>query len=211
MDYLKIYNRIITKAKFENRIKGSGIYYEAHHIVPKCLGGDGRVTQWKTHTNIVLLTGREHFLCHRLLHEIYPDNSKLFYAFSMMCNASNYRQKGRYTPNSKTFEYLKTINSKFEGKCHTEEFKIKVGLIHKNKIVSEKTRELIRSQHIGLKYSKEVNLKKGKKDEFHVLARAVKNIEDNMEFKTLKEASIYYNVSRVSIYNWIKKGKIVSL
>ena len=34
--------------------------------------------------NIVRLTGREHFLAHKLLCWIYPDNEKLWYAFSMM-------------------------------------------------------------------------------------------------------------------------------
>jgi hypothetical protein len=41
MDYNKLYNKIIERAKSENRKKKQGIQYEAHHIIPKCLGGTG--------------------------------------------------------------------------------------------------------------------------------------------------------------------------
>ena len=44
---------------------------EVHHIVPKCLGGSNKKE------NLVELTAREHFICHRLLCEIYPKNKKL--------------------------------------------------------------------------------------------------------------------------------------
>lgn len=102
MNYQKIYNQIIERAKSENRQKNSGVYYEAHHIIPTCLGGIGHKSEWKTHPNIVLLTAREHFLCHWLLHEIYPTNDSLFYAFKMMCS-TGYNK--RYTPSSRIIEY----------------------------------------------------------------------------------------------------------
>jgi hypothetical protein len=41
MDYKKIYDDLISKARSENRIKNAGTYYEAHHIIPVCLGGEG--------------------------------------------------------------------------------------------------------------------------------------------------------------------------
>ena len=41
MDYKKIYDNIIKRSKNEKRKKYNGIYYESHHIIPKCLGGDG--------------------------------------------------------------------------------------------------------------------------------------------------------------------------
>jgi len=82
MNYEKIYNQIIERAKSENRIKGNGIYYERHHIIPQCMGGTN------TDDNLVLLTAREHFLCHRLLVRIY-NNNKLIYAFWLMCNIKN--------------------------------------------------------------------------------------------------------------------------
>lgn len=40
-----------------NRQKKKGIYYESHHIIPKSMGGKEEV----------LLTAKEHFICHLLL------------------------------------------------------------------------------------------------------------------------------------------------
>jgi hypothetical protein len=61
MNYIKIYHRIINKALSENRKKGQGIYYERHHIIPRFMGGKD------SKDNYVLLTAKEHFICHHLL------------------------------------------------------------------------------------------------------------------------------------------------
>ena len=106
MDYKKIYNQIINKAKSEKRTKTSDYYYEAHHIIPKCLGGEGKTTQWKTHPNIVLLTAKEHFLVHLLLCKIYPDEKKLMFALWGMCNQD--RNGKRYKINSRQYERIRT-------------------------------------------------------------------------------------------------------
>ena len=42
MNYKKVYDALIIKAQNENRIKGQGIYYETHHIIPKCYGGSNK-------------------------------------------------------------------------------------------------------------------------------------------------------------------------
>ena len=42
MNYEKIYNDIISKARSEDRKRTKGIYYEGHHIIPRCLGGDNK-------------------------------------------------------------------------------------------------------------------------------------------------------------------------
>jgi hypothetical protein len=86
MNYQRIYDQIIDQAKKENRVYGKGVYYERHHIIPKCVGGDGKNHQWKTHPNITLLTAREHFICHKLLCLIYPNESKLKFALWAMSN-----------------------------------------------------------------------------------------------------------------------------
>lgn len=65
MNYEKIYNQIIERAKLSNRIKSKENYFEKHHIIPKCLGGDNEKE------NLVLLTAREHFICHWCSHFIY--------------------------------------------------------------------------------------------------------------------------------------------
>lgn len=102
MNYQKIYNQIIQRAKSENRTKGAGIYYEAHHIVPKCLGGGNE------RNNLVLLTSREHYICHALLVEIYPKNKKIVYALHRMLFSKTNKTK-RYRPSSRVYEYYRDI------------------------------------------------------------------------------------------------------
>lgn len=101
MDYQKIYNQIIERAK-NRKLKG---YKEKHHIIPKCMGG------LDEKENIVELTAREHFLSHWLLHQIYPENNKLFFAFKAMCDWKNSKRKN-YIPSSKVYEYTKIELSK---------------------------------------------------------------------------------------------------
>ena len=95
MNYEKIYNQIIERAKSRN-VEG---YTEKHHIVPKCMNGTNSMV------NIVKLTAREHFLAHWLLHEMYPNNTDLRYSFWSMCRSSD-NQK-RYRPSSRIYEYAK--------------------------------------------------------------------------------------------------------
>jgi hypothetical protein len=119
MDYKSIYDRLCSKAKSENRIKGNGVYYEAHHILPKCMGGTGNVSQYKTHENVVLLNAREHFVAHKLLLKIYPDSKKLKFAFNSMCNQNAPNQQRDYKVTSKDYEMAKMLFiESFSGENH---------------------------------------------------------------------------------------------
>lgn len=94
MNYQRLYEELIQKARSENRVKArGGTYYEAHHIIPKCMGGEGTVQQWRTHPNIILLTAKEHFYAHYYLTKAHPENSKLIFAFWAMCNLNNSQQQ----------------------------------------------------------------------------------------------------------------------
>jgi hypothetical protein len=98
MNYQKIYNQIIERAQ-TRKLKG---YVEKHHIVPKCIGG------LDIKENIVELTAREHFLCHRMLCEIYPKNTKLWYALWLMVIGKNRKNSlDSYILSSRTYESLK--------------------------------------------------------------------------------------------------------
>jgi hypothetical protein len=96
----------MLKARSENRVKNAGVYYEAHHIIPRCLGGEGDTKQWKTHPNIILLTANEHRVAHRLLCEIYPDNYKLLYALNAMYDLK-YSSERNYRISSREYEIIK--------------------------------------------------------------------------------------------------------
>jgi hypothetical protein len=102
MNYQKIYNDLILKAKQENRIKYSGIYYEKHHIIPKCLGGSN------IKDNLILLTAREHFVAHKLLLLIHPKNRGLIYAFWRLTHRLIHDKKiGHIT--SRDYAYIKEL------------------------------------------------------------------------------------------------------
>lgn len=132
MNYQKIYNNIIENAKTQNRQKGT-VYYESHHIVPKSLGGSNKKE------NLVLLTPKEHFICHRLLIEIYKNDHKKYLpmlrAFIMLSSKNSHQTK-RYV-NSKMYEDIKNkmygengiltgSNSTFFGKTHSDETREKL-------------------------------------------------------------------------------------
>jgi hypothetical protein len=104
MNYKEVYDRICSKAKSENRVKGKGVYYEAHHIIPKSHGGDGLVSQYKWHPNVVLLTAKEHFLAHRLLCRVFPKSLSLRKAWWAMCNQKAPNQERIYKPSARAFE-----------------------------------------------------------------------------------------------------------
>jgi hypothetical protein len=98
MDYQKIYNQIVERAK--NRILEG--YKEKHHIIPKCLGGDNSAN------NLVELTAREHFLCHMLLCEIYPNENKLKHALFLMAIGKQKIKEKTYIIGSRVYERLKS-------------------------------------------------------------------------------------------------------
>lgn len=108
MNYKKIYEDLISKAKSENRkrLKNSNknyVYYELHHIIPKSLGGSD------LKENKILLTAKEHFICHKLLVEIYPEEKKLIYAVFFLSVSKGSSGKRDYVVGAREYERIKTI------------------------------------------------------------------------------------------------------
>lgn len=144
MNYQKVYDSIIDRARQEKRRKNQETYYEAHHIIPLCLGGDGKKSEWRSNPNIILLTAREHFICHWLLIRIYPSNRKLSYALWTMCNVKDGKQE-RYTPSSRAYrearsgvvKVLKERKGTFTGRKHSEETRRKQSEALKGKAKSK--------------------------------------------------------------------------
>jgi len=140
MDYQKVYNDLVELARLKDRkkIKNNPGLYERHHIIPRCLGGSNLLT------NIVLLTPKEHFIAHKLLHYIHKDNNKLFLAFFMMFNVND-RQQRDYKTSSREYEELKIKNGKVMSEINTgikrsEETREKMS----NKVISDEYRENLR-------------------------------------------------------------------
>lgn len=149
MNYFKIYDSIISKALSENRSKGVGVYYEKHHIKPKCLGGENRKV------NLVLLTAKEHFVCHKLLVLIYPDNKSLWLAYHSMVYVMKENRKIKVS--GRDFEYARILASKASsgknnhnyGKKNSPETRLKISNALKGhkfsvgKVISEDTKRKI--------------------------------------------------------------------
>jgi len=77
-----IHEAIRQKRQKTKRNSKNFIYYEAHHILPKCIFPELS----KEKTNIVLLTAKEHYRCHELLIEMTTGNThhKMVHAFWSM-------------------------------------------------------------------------------------------------------------------------------
>lgn len=89
----------------------SGEYFEVHHIVPRCLGGDGEIRKGRNpnkHPNLIFLYAREHFIAHKLLALENPTNSSLVFAWSMMAfPKGKTRRNFEITPEE--YEELKSL------------------------------------------------------------------------------------------------------
>lgn len=70
--YFKWYCNITNKAHKENRIYDSKIH-EKHHFLPESMGGE----------DIVILTHREHYLCHELLVRFTTGKDKMKMCFAL--------------------------------------------------------------------------------------------------------------------------------
>lgn len=126
MNYQKIYGQIIERAK-TRKLEG---YKEKHHVIPKCLGGSNKKE------NLVELTAREHFLCHKLLCEIYPENEKLLWALWLMAIGKQKSKKTEpYKVSSRDYEYIKIIFiNKSKLKKITENHKNQVSKANSKKV-----------------------------------------------------------------------------
>ena len=60
------YFKLIRQVLQESRSKGEGVYYEAHHIIPK---------SFSKKSSTILLTPEEHYLAHKYLAENWKNHS----------------------------------------------------------------------------------------------------------------------------------------
>lgn len=106
--WLKSYTNICLNASCRASTRKDAIsllgYTESHHILPKCfgLGGD------KDNENLVFLTSREHYICHKILSKMFIGTKKnqMIYAFLGM-RRSNKHQDNRSEISSKEYEQAK--------------------------------------------------------------------------------------------------------
>lgn len=147
MNYILHYNKLIENCK--NRILAENTHYEEHHILPKCVGGIDEKS------NLVNLTGREHYIAHKLLYYAFPNNEKLFFAWHMMAFRKNDLQQ-RCEISSTEYELLRENYAKFRrGVPRSEETKNKIRKARANQVITEETRKKIGDSNRGKKLSDE--------------------------------------------------------
>lgn len=146
MNYQNIYDRLIKRSK--DRLCDINIYYESHHIVPKCLGGSNKKD------NKVFLTGREHFIAHWLLYRIYPDNKKIAIAFFFMSHCLS-RQRD-YKVSSRTYSEAREAHQKAtKGRKISEEQKIAISKANKGRKLTDREKQRVSEVHKGKTISPE--------------------------------------------------------
>ena len=140
--YTKWYFNIIDAAKLRELTDG---YFEKHHIIPKSLGGSNRKG------NLVKLTAREHFICHRLLVKMVEGNAlhKMAAASYRMTIQKGDNQK-RVVPSGRVYNTIRAQWADAHSKWLTGRF---VGSNNPNfgNKMSDENKEKIRQINLGKK------------------------------------------------------------
>jgi hypothetical protein len=171
MDYGQIYANLIEKGLTRNL--GDGVYFEKHHVWPKCMGGPD------DESNLVKLTPEEHYLVHQLLVKMFPNNNKLVYACFAMCIDA----KGKRV-NNKMYGWIKRKDAKVKSETlkgvkkppRSEEHRRRMSEAQKNRV------RYPSSEETKLKMSE---AKKGKKQSLEHIANAQAAKKRNRELKNL--------------------------
>ena len=159
MNYSRIYKELISSRR-DSVPEG---YIERHHIVPRCMGGSN------DSSNIVSLTAREHYISHKLLYYMYPENNSLLFAWTMMTFCKTGNVKRNYNVTSRDYSKAKMEFSK-RNKCkilsNETKRKIAAASIGNKKWLgknhSEKTKKEMSIARLGKKWSRESNKKKAR-------------------------------------------------
>lgn len=190
--YTKWYYQIINKAQSEKRIKNQRIYYESHHIIPKSLGGNNNKE------NRILLTFKEHYICHRLLCYMVFNNilkNKMYYALYNLSRSSN--SQDRNLPFHHKLICLEANRIASSKRLH------KPHLGHKH---SEKTKDLLRKKSLGYKHTKESKQKISLSNKKTAKSRA-KKVSDFWKNREKSETH-KKNLSESVKKYWIKKKMV---
>lgn len=151
--YANYYFNIITKSKQQNQ--NPNVYYEKHHIIPKSLGGNN------SKSNLVLLTAKQHFICHILLTKMTENDNKrrMVYALHSMGMKNNHT-RNRYI-NSRHYERNKIALSAYMSEQSTNKNPMN-NLIHRETHYIAIQRRGATEGTTGLKHSDETKIKMSK-------------------------------------------------
>lgn len=169
--YTNWYYSIISSAKCQLRNKKDG-YFESHHIIPKCMGG----------IETVLLTAREHYVCHLLLTKMTinsKDRARMAFALIQMSRFNE--NHNRYKAKSKLYEYARKINAKAVSEFHTGKIvsnatRKKLGDVQRGVAKSKHHIDALKASHKGMTGRKHSEETKAKMREARLRSVAKKNL-----------------------------------
>lgn len=135
--YTTMYFRIIENAK-SRTVPG---YSEKHHIIPKSIGGVD------SDDNLIKLTPKEHYMCHKLLPRMLDGvyKQKMMYALYCITHVRNKGQTSRYIPSAKIYQQIKEDwRNSIKGRTAH----------NKGKPMSEEQKEKLRLANLGKTYTR---------------------------------------------------------
>ena len=125
--YTHTYFKIINKSRNQSRIRNKDTYYESHHVIPYSI---------EKNNETVLLTAKEHFICHLLLTKMCLNirhHYRMLNAFQMMSNTRNIGRctSAIYSKLKKEIAQAKSIlnsgeENPFYGQSHSLEVREKM-------------------------------------------------------------------------------------
>ena len=216
--YKKWYTLLIDKAILREKLAGE--YYEEHHIIPKCIGGDD------TAENLVYLTYREHLIVHILLCKIYPYSKKLAFAANIMLYGNKTSKRLKLKGVSTRTKYMikrNAVNAR-KGMKMPEWFGPYIAQKNKERLVSDETRDKISKANKGKqasenakqnmsnaakKRSKDLEYRKklseaAKKRGFRGKTKKVINTINNVVYISTESCARDIGVCSATIRYWIK-------
>lgn len=207
-------NLDIAKKQYEeliNSTKPRGLdktvlegYYEMHHIKARCMGGED------IEDNLVLLTYKEHIIAHMLLFIINPEVVGLRFAFFMLVDVKDVRDiDSNLYIDLISLEYIRSeiYNSPEYKKKQSElaknvwndpEFRKKQSEIRNDPEFRKKLSEISKNIWNDPEFRKKQSYNK---------QCCMCISPDNIEYKSITEASKSRNIPRQTLSRWVRNGK----
>lgn len=179
--YTTWYFAIVTKAQSLTR-DSSGIYLEKHHVIPKSFNGSDHSS------NLVLLTAREHFICHWLLTKMVNKSREKFAMLKAFTGMLGWKSRRKLT--SRQFNIIREAAMRVSpsAESNAKRSKSLKGRVSSRKGLSlgefygneDRAKEVRQRQSISLKGKK--------KSKYHRIgsANSMRCTDGNKEFPSVK-------------------------
>lgn len=213
-------SRIVVKYKefIDNIIKTrgqwnvpKGEYWEGHHIIPRCMGGEGK--NRSKHSNIIRLTAQEHYEAHKLLALENPNNKGIVFAFWRMSTTRSKNRKKYLTISAQDYEISKLLLKKLNIQ-KTPESNLKRSntmKLHRlkwftNDLEEIRSTECPKDWHNGR--SNKIKIIISEKNKINSASRSCKGGKNGMFGKKQTEESNKKRSILLSSRHWFNNGKI---